>query len=495
MRSHSLTGRAIAVVLAAELICALAFSVISLWHEGRSRVHAFDVMLQGRSDSLLGAIQDAEDPGDNVAIDPTELRVPGDDIYAVYNAGGRLVGASANAPAVLLRRQGDGIRTVDVGRRHYRVLQREALRIIDRAETHGVGLRRPVTIIYASPTDHLWREVIEAAGFYIALSIVLICLTALILIVTLRKLISPIKELAKEAIDVQGPSKEFRPPQSALKVKELRPLAEALAQTIQKLQLALHMQHRFLSDAAHELKTAVAVERSTVQLLALRSRTPEEYSEGLVRILEDNERLEQLVGRMLTLARFEEQGASVSEGVDLGRSVQKTVDSLQRWIEARGIELSVERGKNVRVSLSDEAAEILVSNLLMNAVQHSASGTQVSLAVRLEGEKCAVLQIRDAGDGISAGSLPHVFDRFYREDRSRSRATGGSGLGLAICKSIVEGANGSIEIESAIGQGTTVTARFALLTEKPYAPAPAALQTPECDAWSAGSKQQASPQG
>src|SRR5581483_4165909 len=100
-------------------ICALAFSIISIWHEGRSRLHAFDVMLQGRSDSLLGAIQDAEDPGDNVRVDPVELRVPSNDIYAVYNSGGQLVGASADAPAILLRRQGDGIRTVDVGRRHY----------------------------------------------------------------------------------------------------------------------------------------------------------------------------------------------------------------------------------------------------------------------------------------------------------------------------------------------------------------------------------------
>jgi signal transduction histidine kinase len=495
VKSHSLTGRAIAIVLMAELICAFAFSILSIWHEGRSRFHAFDVMLQGRSDSLLGAIQDAEDPGDNVTIDPRELRIPRDDIYAVYNAGGRLVGASANAPASLLRPQGDGIRTINVNHHRYRVLEREALRIIDRAETHGVGLRRPVTIIYASPTNHIWQEVIEAAGFYIALSVVLICLTAFILIVTLRRLISPIKELANEAVGVQGHSKEFRPPESALNVKELRPLAEALAQTIRKLQLALHMQHRFLSDAAHELKTAVAVERSTVQLLALRSRTAEEYSEGLVRILEDNERLEQLVARMLTLARFEEQGTSTSVGVDLGCSAAKTAESLRQWIEARGVKLSVHVEKSGKVAVADEAAEILVSNLLMNAVQHSPSGARVSLSVSVEDDTRALLQIKDAGEGISSESLPHVFDRFYREDRSRSRSTGGAGLGLAICKSIVEGAGGSIRIESAIGEGTTVSVNFDLVKERPYAPAPAALQTPVHDAWSAGSTQPASPQG
>jgi hypothetical protein len=82
MRGHSLAGRAIGVVLTTELICALAFSLISLWHEGSSRLHAFDEVLQGRSDSLLGAVQDAEDPDDNVTIDPTELRIPAGDVYA-----------------------------------------------------------------------------------------------------------------------------------------------------------------------------------------------------------------------------------------------------------------------------------------------------------------------------------------------------------------------------------------------------------------------------
>lgn len=491
MKNNSLTGRAIALVLITELICACAFSVISLWHEGKSRMHALDVALQGRSDSLLGAVQDAEDPADNVMVDATELKVPAEDVYAVFNAGGRLLGTSANAPANLLRRGGDGLRTVEVEGRSYRVLQREGLRIIDRAETHGVGLRRPVTIIYASPTDHVWHEVIEAAGFYIGLSLVLICLTALILIVVLRKLMSPINELATEAAKVQNHSQEFSAPQSVLEVEELRPLAEALSETIRKLQNALHMQHRFLSDAAHELKTAVAVERSTVQLLAMRPRNVEEYSEGLARILEDNERLEQLVGRMLTLARFEERGTNVADAIDLGRSAQKTAESMRVWAEARGIRLSVEVHEGVNIPLSDEAAEILVSNLLMNAVQHSGPGSQVSVSLHVEAEDRAVLRVSDAGEGIASESLPYVFDRFYREDRSRSRATGGAGLGLAICKSIVEGARGSIGIESELGRGTTVTATFTLSIERPYAPAQVRLQTPVRDAWSTGSTRQA----
>ena len=497
MRNHSLAGRAIAVVLTIELICALAFSILSLWHESRSRLHAFDVVLQGRSDSLLGAIQDEEDPQANVTVDPTELRIPAEDVYAVYNAGGRLVGASANAPAKLVVRHGDGLRTVEVDGQRYRVLEREGLRIIDREETQGVGRRRPVTIIYAAPSSHIWHEVMETAGFYIGLSLVLICLTAFILILLLRNVIAPINELAEEAAKVRDHLKEFTAPQSALEVRELRPLAETLAETIRRLQQALHVQHQFLSDAAHELKTAVAVERSTIQLLAMRPRSVEEYSDGLDRILEDNERLEQLVSRMLTLARFEEQGGNRSEAIDLGQSAQRATESLRRWVQARGVELSVEFQESVKVALSDEAAEILVSNLLMNAVQHSGRGSTVSVSVRAEAARSegGVLEVVDAGRGISPESLPHVFERFYREDRSRSRATGGAGLGLAICKSIVQAAGGLIEIESVPGRGTTVTARFKAVSERPCAPAQESIHTPARDAWSEGSTRRALPRG
>lgn len=464
MNDYSLGRRAIIFVLVTELVCALAFSLTSLWHESQTRLRAFDVMLQGRSDSLLGAIQDAEDPEDNVTIDPTELKLPADDIYAVYNQGGRLLGVSPNAPVALTTRHGDGFRTAEAQGQQYRLRESEGLRIIDRAETDGRGLRRPVTIIYAAPITRMWPQIINAAGFYMGVSGALICLTALILIIALRRLLSPLNELALEARRVDAHSTEFDPPQSALRVKELKPLSEALSGTIRKLQQALHMQHRFLSDAAHELKTAVAIERSTIQLLTLRPRSREEYSEGLGRVLQDNERLEQLVSRMLTLGRFEEQPLNRSDSVDLGQSAHRMAESIRHWIEARQVTLVLDLEENVKVALSEEAAETLISNLLMNAVQHSASGTEVRLSVRVasHSEKKATLQIADSGNGIAAENLPHVFERFFREDRSRSRETGGAGLGLAICKSIVEGAGGDIDVDSALGRGTIATATLKL---------------------------------
>ena len=161
MKTKSLIHRAVASVLLAQLICAFVLCAAALLHEYHTRFRAFETRLQGKSDSLLGAIQDAEDPDDNVTIDPTELKLPDEDAYAVYNQGGRLLGRSSTAPEVLISRVGDGYHDVKSGGKRYRVLQREALRIIDRAEYGGVGLRRPVTIVYAAPEHHVWHEIFE----------------------------------------------------------------------------------------------------------------------------------------------------------------------------------------------------------------------------------------------------------------------------------------------------------------------------------------------
>ncbi len=462
MKPDSLTRRLIAAVLLVELLCALTFSGVALWHERWARVHAFDVMLNGRSDSLLGAVQDAEDPDDNVTIDPTELRLPKSDVYAVYNQGGRLLGASAFSPPALVTRSADGLHEASVDGANYRILQREGLRIIDRAENAGVGLRRPVTIVYAAPTAHLWREIIEAASFYVLWIAVLVTLSTAILVWLVRRLLRPIQELAAEATQLSGSSFDFDPPASAMGVKELRPLAEALGAAFARLKLAFEAEQRFMGDAAHELKTAVAVVRSSIQVLAMRPRSGEEYREGLEQVLIDNERVEELIARMLSSVRDKPQSLELVALTDLTSSVDQAVRRLRSFAQAHAVQLHCELQANLYSRISGEELQTLVSNLVVNAIQHSPEGSPivVKLAHRDDGVPGPMLEVSDHGFGIAEQSLPHVFDRFYREDSSRSRETGGAGLGLSICKSIVESAGGHMELESTLEKGTTVRALF-----------------------------------
>ena len=462
MRSASLTRRALGTVLLAELLCAFAFSGTALLHERQSRLHAFDVSLQGRSDSLLGAVQDAEDPDDNVAIDPAELSLPVADVYAVYNQGGRLLGASAHAPAVLIARDASGFSNRRWEGRNYRVLQREALRIIDREEYGAKGLRRPVTIVYAARTGHIWHEIFEAAEFYMVVSVILLFVTTGLLLLLLRRVLQPLDGLAVAAGGISASALQFAASPEALQLRELAPLATALSAAMDRLRAAFARQHRFLGDATHELKTAVAVVRSTVQLLTLRPRSAEEYQAGLQRVLDDNSRVEELVSRMLLLAQMEEPAAAGAAVTDLAQSAATVLRRVQSFAEAQGVLLQMAACAPVPVRLAPERAEVLLSNLVVNAVQHSAPGETVCVALEREHGTHAVFTITDHGTGIAPEALPHVFERFFREDRSRSRATGGAGLGLAICHAIVEAAHGSIAMQSTPGQGTEVRVIFSL---------------------------------
>jgi signal transduction histidine kinase len=452
----SLKRRTITIVLVAETLCAMAFSGSALLHERRTRMKAFDVILEGRSDSLLGAIQDAEDPDDNVTIDPLELHVPAKDVFAVYNRGGRLLGASAHAPQNLIEvRSGGFIDQASKGT-EYRIYQRSAMRIIDREEHGGVGLQRPVTIIYASPMEHIWHGILGAVSFYVVVSLALLAITAAVMILLLRKVLEPIHALAVEAAGVSSNSRRFVPPEAALQLEELEPLARTLSDAIERLRLAVEKEHRFLSDAAHELKTAVAVSRSSIQVLMLRPRSVQDYAAGLERVLADNQRVEELVAQMLLLGRLEEEGGHRAQTTDLAKPTEAALQSLRSFAEQSGVALASDLAANILVPLTPEQIDIVVSNLVVNAVQASSKGGVVHVALAKNG-KVAELRVRDHGVGIAAEAQPLVFDRFYREDTSRSRNTGGTGLGLAICKSIVDAAGGSIHLDSVKGQGTTVT--------------------------------------
>ena len=328
------------------------------------------------------------------------------------------------------------------------------MRVIDRPETGGAGIQRPVTILYSVPTRHVWHEVREAASFYVGASALLLLITSLVIIILLRRALSPIQDLSAEASSISLHSLSFRAPQSAMRMTELRPLAETLSAVIDGLKHSVDQQNRFLGDAAHELKTAVSIVHSSIQLLLMRSRNAIEYTSGLEAVLSDNLRVNELVNRMLDAARFaegkSEQAVNPNHSTDLVEVSQHALQRLQPILEAQKVRVEMQGELQTPVRSSADDLDVLVSNLLINAAQHSRDGGLIALKVESV-DGFALLTVQDHGYGISPEALPHVFERFYREDVSRSRETGGAGLGLSICKAIVEAASGTIEIESTVG--------------------------------------------
>jgi signal transduction histidine kinase len=473
MRRKSIVRQAIAAVLLLEGLCAVGFVSTSVWHEWRSRTRALDISIEGRAGSLIGAVQDAEDSETNVTVNPDEFKAAPGDVYAVFNSTGHLIGASSDLPPQFAALGTNGFRDARFRDHRFRVLQRQALRIIDRDETHGVGIRRPFTLVYAATTNHLWHEILEATRFYLLVSVGLLCATAIVLIWLLHRLMAPLEQLAESASGITTDTLSFDPPPAARGVEELVPLVEALSAMVERVREAFDRQHRFISDAAHELKTAVAVVRSSIQVLGMRYRTVEEYRGGLEDVLSDNERVEELVRQMLTLASFDDRSDTARGQCDLSEEVRIATAGLRSVAEVHGVAIRCALNERAPAAIAPQASRTLVSNLVLNSLQHSSAGANVFVSVESASgsPETVTLLVQDSGSGIAAGNLDRIFERFFREDSSRSRATGGAGLGLAICRSIVQAVGGEIGVQSEPGKGTTVTVSLPAATAELNAPA------------------------
>jgi two-component system phosphate regulon sensor histidine kinase PhoR len=212
----------------------------------------------------------------------------------------------------------------------------------------------------------------------------------------------------------------------------------------------------FVANASHELKTPVAAVRALAEtLLTALPDDPEAGRRFAERIGREAERLEVLVRDLLDLSRVE-RGTLDVEPVDLVGLAKEVLGGYGDLAEERRIRLRAEL--QPRVSLRGDRAQLglLLSNLLDNALRHTlARGT---VCVRLDAnESRALLQVADTGEGIPAGELARVFERFYRVDKARARQTGGTGLGLAIVRHVAEAHGGTVRVDSELGRGSTFT--------------------------------------
>ncbi len=463
MKSYSITRRLITTLLLVQLLAALLLAGAAMLYERHERFHAFNIMLRGRADSMLGAVQDAEDKEDNVMLDGTEVNFPPEDLYQVEDANGRVLGHSLNwnGPTGNLRTAVNGvIQKLSINHTRYRVLRIEGLRVVDPGDKGG-GIPRRVTIFYGAPTSGVWHDIWRTVGFYALTSLALLAISGVCIFWLLHRGLAPLRALAQEASGVSVDSWQFNPPQAAQQIKELAPLTFALTTVLKGLENSFQQQRRFVGDAAHELKTAVAVLKSSLQLITLRPRTSLEYAAGIERSQTDCDRMEEAVAKMLTLARLESppETSALREAADLAATLQQVTLQFQSMAELKRLHIHFSAAGPIPVDIEPDQLQLLSANLLLNALQHTPPGFVIR-ALAETTEDSVFLMIEDEGDGIAAEDLPHVFERFYRGDPSRSRETGGTGLGLAICKAIATRWHATIDITSTPGNGTRVIVRF-----------------------------------
>ncbi len=242
---------------------------------------------------------------------------------------------------------------------------------------------------------------------------------------------------------------------------ELGQLAMVFNETLDRLEHSFDELRTFSADASHELRTPLTAIRAVGEV-ALRDETPGALRDAIGSMLEEVERMNQLIERLLLLAQADDDTLPVRPSAIAARDVVLDVaDSLSPVAVEKGQTLETREVADVTAIADEALLRLALMNLVQNAIRYSREGTTVRLRLTMS-SRDAIVEVRDEGPGIPPEQQSRVFERFYRVEKSRSRADGGAGLGLAIVKWAVERMGGTVELESSVGRGSIFRVRLPL---------------------------------
>jgi len=269
-----------------------------------------------------------------------------------------------------------------------------------------------------------------------------------------RRILSPIKALTQAARGLGAGDLSHR-----VRVKdksEVGELAQAFNSMASNLERAEQLQRNMVADVAHELRTPLsnlrgyleAVRDGLIKPDADTIRSLDEEALLLSRLVDDLQELSLAEAGKLKL---------VCQAEDISELINQAIVAVRAQAEAKGVSVTTDLpGELPSVNIDSYQVSQVLRNLLDNAVAHTAKGGSITVTAEQQG-KWVEVAVTDTGEGIPAEDLPHIFERFYRVDKSRARATGGSGLGLTIAKRLVEAHGGQIKAQSELGKGSRFT--------------------------------------
>ncbi len=240
---------------------------------------------------------------------------------------------------------------------------------------------------------------------------------------------------------------------------ELARLSSTLNAMIERLETSFGALRRFTADASHELKTPLAVMRADIERSLSATSTASEQAIAIEEALQQVTRMADLVDSLLTLARADEGRFDLyREPVDLAPLMREVVETARLLGEDAGLTIDAPLMEDAEVLADLTRLRQLYLNLVTNAIKYTPRGGRVEMTLT-RGEADVTFAVKDTGIGIAAADVPYIFERFWRADRVRSRASerGGFGLGLAICQWIAQAHGGRLSVQSRLGRGTTFT--------------------------------------
>jgi heavy metal sensor kinase len=279
-----------------------------------------------------------------------------------------------------------------------------------------------------------------------------------------RKALAPVEQLRRTTREISAERLSRRLPVTN-PGDELGALAVTINEMLERLERSFTEIRRFTADASHELRTPLTAIRTEAELAL--SKHPGPADQHLLgSILEECQRLTRLTDQLLTLSR-EDAGVTTQadEALDLAALAAGVVENMRPLAEAKGVALTARLARTATVRGDAARLRQVLYNLLDNAVKYTPEKGRAEVAVEARGSS-AVLTVADTGEGIAPEHVPHIFERFYRVDKARTRAEGGTGLGLSIARSIVTAHGGTIDVASTLGKGTVFTVVLPLDSER-----------------------------
>jgi heavy metal sensor kinase len=273
--------------------------------------------------------------------------------------------------------------------------------------------------------------------------------------------LAPVNQIARKAEQITQHNLSERLP-VARTAEELEQLSQSLNLMIGRLQDALLNSKRFVADASHELRTPLTAMRTELESIVADGRLKPELREALGSMLEEVERLTRIVEQLFALSRLD-AGEAQAEWVqfDLAELAVTAAEQMSLLAEDKGITVTCQAKQRVMVEGDRARLKQVVVNLLDNAIKYTPEKGEIELRVAAADGQ-AVLEVSDNGIGIPKEALPHVFDRFFRVDQTRTRDPGGAGLGLSIVKSICTAHGAEVAVESENGRGSCFRVKLPL---------------------------------
>jgi signal transduction histidine kinase len=322
-------------------------------------------------------------------------------------------------------------------------------------ETYGI-------VQLSIPTEEMWAEIRQAWLSLLGTALVVVIATVIISLWLAKGILEPVKALQRAAVRMAAGDLDQHIVTDER--DELGQLGQAFNLMAVRLQRLIEQQRDFVANASHELRTPLTTIKLRVEALLGGARhDPAIADRFLTEIEGEINRLSYLIDNLLTLSHIEAGLDTLKmERVDLSFLLDEAIATFRPRAEAVGITLTMDAAPQLpTVKASAPQIRQVIDNLLDNALKYSSSGGVVTVSCRSVNGQVAV-SVTDTGQGIPTDDMPHVFERFYRADKARSRSggPGGTGLGLSIVRSVITAHGGQVSIDSQEGKGTTV--RFTL---------------------------------